>query len=444
MTNKNSRIAFWLVPFLFVISLVGLTACGGGGSSGGSGSPASIWVAASPSGNGWFSDNSDNEILEYSGTGSPSSPLMAISVKSPGAIAVDSSGNIWAIVNNASLNEYNASGTLLNSFTTSTTPIGMSFCGEELWEINQNSNAVQEISPTTGKQIGSFTTSSQPAGITCDGNGNLWLNYNNSKIIQEFNTTGLSLASFSATDNPTDICYQGGNLWVTNNSPQIQVYAPSGNLINDNVNPQTSLDSANIACGGGVVWVSEPFTSTSNISLGEGTAYNSSSYAAIVNYALPAPTSSSGSGGIPQGIPPGTYTGLMQWTVNTLSGTCNTFGGPPNNAIFKIGTSTITLIGDNLFSNVQITGTIDEYDNITISGQDGLGGTLTMTASLTPFPDISTTQLLNGQAGVANGYGFSINIGNGNYSTKNDPQCVSTTGTFSGADFLTSGAIWYP
>ena len=386
--NPRKRLSFLLSSF-FLVVFVFLSACGGGGgggSSGGSSLPT-MNVAADSSGNGWVSVYSLNQIQEYSGNPSNQALIRTIFLNHPLGLAFDPSGNLW-VANGQNLNEYNPSGTLINSISVGGLFNRVTLCGGDLWATSKSNNSITEFDPSTGQQIYSFIPAGTPRSLTCDNSGNLWITYTNTNVIQEYNPASSSagpIATITPPNNPYGIAFCNGYLWVTNsNTNTIDEINPNGGAEIFSFTDPSGAIAENItsvpgSCNG--VWYEIPLQSGSTDSNGTLLSglfklLNINSHQLVVAYGIPAPASSSGGGGGGGGGSSGeggsstmTGSGTYTYGVCSWSGTYS----------FTVAVSGSSLTGTNgsFTSNTLTSGGSSGLCNSSLNGTGlGLSGTI--------------------------------------------------------------------
>jgi hypothetical protein len=203
--------------------------------------------------NAWFIDQG-NDIVELSGTGTPAanSPftpgnLQTFAAKS---LAVDGSGNVWVpnMLNNR-ISKFSNAGTLLSANNGySGGGLALPFVlaldkSGDVWALNSQTTGSHTNAPSTISELSNTGTSLQgtlglfwpaltsPTGIAIDGAGDVWIsnygtstiNYSDSSIF-EFSNSGSLLSTYngykgSGTASTLDgIAIDGsGDAWMTDN-----------------------------------------------------------------------------------------------------------------------------------------------------------------------------------------------------------------------------------
>ena len=151
---------------------------------------------------------------------------------SPGAVAIDASGNVWVLNGigaqaGGRIVEFSSSGSFISQFGSKGTAggqllyaDGLAFSGGHLYVSEVSPQRVQELS-TTGEFIAAFDEAgSLPSGIATDPTtGNLYISDVNGHVAQ-FSAAGSLIASFGSPGSGT------GQLW----GPQAVAVGSSGTI----------------------------------------------------------------------------------------------------------------------------------------------------------------------------------------------------------------------
>jgi PKD repeat protein len=135
-------------------------------------SPMGLGVAIDASGDFWMTATNTNGIIELGSTGQVLSPLNGYiggGLSTPGPIALDHSGNVWAI----------------------NTTAGYLYAGTSLSELSSTGAA---LSPSSGFTNGALTN---PYALAIDGAGNVWI-ANGSSAVQTVDNSVVELAPAGA------------------------------------------------------------------------------------------------------------------------------------------------------------------------------------------------------------------------------------------------------
>jgi len=207
-------------------------------------------VAIDKSGNVWVSNN-NNLIMEYSSSGADETAdagFAATDLASSYGVAVDSGNNILVTADvaggakNGSVFKFSQAGvgptakgyngtSLASSAEKSPTAIALD-PSNDLWIVNSTGNSITRMTDI-GTSVTSITGFSAPEGIAIDGAGNAWVTNSSSNSIAELSNSGTLLSGSSGftsaagitTGAPTSVLNTpygiaidpSGNVWVTNN-----------------------------------------------------------------------------------------------------------------------------------------------------------------------------------------------------------------------------------
>ena len=217
-------------------------------------------------------------------------------LSSPGGVAVDAAGNIWAtdFLGNA-LVKFSAAGAAYTSTnyplpTISSQPSSVAIDGSgDIWVADSNSNALTEFVGSGNSYTGTDFTGgglNGPYGVAVDASGNVYASNSNGNSVSHFTGSGgVYVAAFPETGGnlsvPQGIALDAtGNVWVSSlgNASvaefQPPLYAGTQNQGSSLGNPQgLAID------GGGNIWVTD-FTSNAVdvFTAAQGGGYNSSAY----------------------------------------------------------------------------------------------------------------------------------------------------------------------
>jgi DNA-binding beta-propeller fold protein YncE len=126
-------------------------------------------------------------------------------------------------------------------------PQGLAFDGESLWQSDVGGRIIYELDPATGLVLAQFPApgdTPQPLGLGWDG-ANLWLADSRApEKIWELDRSGVPLGSFSAPGpSPYGLDWAGGFIWVSDN-------AVGGVGLIYKVDPDTGAILASFPCPG--------------------------------------------------------------------------------------------------------------------------------------------------------------------------------------------------
>jgi hypothetical protein len=245
---------------------IALNFVGGGlGGSGASSDSTSSDLAIDGSGNIWVSNSRANTVTELNNLGAPISSSTVITpsvvrggfsgggLSSPTSIAMDTNGNAWVANLNASISEFNTSGS----------PVGSGFTGGGL--------------------------SGTSKGLAIDGGNNIWVASYGNSAIAEFNSSGSPLSGTGYTSDinkPTgSIAIDGsGNVWVANggNGYVVKLQGAGGttpgNLIVDSGNILDAATAYGAIDSSGRFWVPQSSPDPDLEVFAASTAVNSATY----------------------------------------------------------------------------------------------------------------------------------------------------------------------
>ncbi len=243
----------------------------------------------------WIANLDSNTLVEFtasqlasSGTPTPAVTISqnGTSLDSPGSVAIDGSGDLWALNESGStLVEYTpsqiaASGSPMPAVTISANgtsldaPYGFAFdVSGNLWVANNDGNTLVEFTPSqlaasgdptpavtisaTGSSIGS------PSGVAFDAAGDLWLTNSGNSTLVEFTPNQLAAsgspmpavtisANGSSLDAPYSLAFDAaGNLWVPNfDSDSLVEFTPHQLASSGDPTPSNTISGANTGMNG--------------------------------------------------------------------------------------------------------------------------------------------------------------------------------------------------
>jgi hypothetical protein len=192
-----------------------------------------IWVAnCGPVCTGFGTGNGSLTELSSSGIPMPGSPFTGGGLDAPFGVAIDGSGNVWAInVRGDSVTKLNSSGTPVpgSPFTAGglngPSSIAIDSIGNA-WVANGN-DSVTELNSSGAPLPGSPFTGgglNAPSGIAIDGSGNVWVSNGSNNSVTELNSSGVPVSGSPFTGGglsmPIGIAIDNsGNLWAANFTP---------------------------------------------------------------------------------------------------------------------------------------------------------------------------------------------------------------------------------
>jgi len=187
-------------------------------------------LAIDASGYAWVTNGSPKSVTELSSLGailSPGNGYTTGGIDGSGNIAIDQSGNIWAL-NASSVSAITSSGTALanSPFTAtgmSSGPSAISIDGTgQIWITNGGSGKLTKLS-SSGAVLAGFSPGNNLTGVAVDGSGNVWVAnaYYYSNYMQEYSNSGSLLQTinyqypntYGARNNAVDA---SGNVWTAN------------------------------------------------------------------------------------------------------------------------------------------------------------------------------------------------------------------------------------
>ena len=201
-------------------------------------------ITISSNGDVWVTDTGNNRIEEFAGTGEHRGELLAAygakgtgngKFKTPSAIALDSSGDIWvADTSNNRIQELSPTGEYLTKFGTAGSgggqlkePDGLAIDSRgDIWVADTGNSRIGEFSET-GAPITTFegsgsTKLKEPHGITIAANGDVWVADTGDGRIEQFETNGTYLQQVGAkgsgngqlSESASIIFDAKGDLWA--------------------------------------------------------------------------------------------------------------------------------------------------------------------------------------------------------------------------------------
>jgi streptogramin lyase len=168
----------------------------------------------------------------------------------PEGIGIDASGHVW-VANQFSniVVEFNANGSIMNSFTVGIRPHGVKIDRGgtgNIWVQNtagggpsapacpNNTTGTMTALNPDGSLMGTFCTNGdQPQHAQFDSSSNVWVTNQASNTVAELSSAGAPINVFPTGVNPHAITSdQAGNFWIGNyGSNSITVLDPSGSLL---------------------------------------------------------------------------------------------------------------------------------------------------------------------------------------------------------------------
>ncbi|HEY6472700.1 MAG TPA: IPT/TIG domain-containing protein [Acidimicrobiales bacterium] len=341
----------------------------------------------------WISNLDTNTLVEYTpsqlaSTGSPT-PAVTISsdgssLDSPGSVAFDRSGDLWALNESGAIVEYTpsqlaSSGAPTPAVTISgnESPYGLAFDGSgDLWVADSGKNTVIEYTPSQLESSGSPTPTvtlstdasssiDSPSGVAFDSSGDLWVTNTNTYSLVEFTPSQLASSgaptpavtispNASSLDGPYSLAFDaGGNLWVANAySDGLVEYAPSQLAASGAPTPVNTIVGAatGMSAPGGVVIEQAPTVTSVVPNAGpaaggttvtiHGTGFN---YGSTVDFGPTAATSVTYESPFELTAVSPAGSGVANVTVNTFAGTSATSSADQ----FTYASSGYTLVGSD-------------------------------------------------------------------------------------------------
>jgi sugar lactone lactonase YvrE len=243
----------------------------------------------------WIANLDSNSLVEFtasqlasSGTPTPAVTISqnGTSLVSPGSVAFDSSGDLWALNESGNtLVEYTpsqlaASGDPMPAVTISAngtsldTPYGFAFdASGDLWVTNRDGNTLVEYTPTqlaaSGDPAPAVTVSASgpslgnPSGVAFDASGDLWVTNSGNNTLVEYTPNQLAAsgdpspavtisANGSSLNGPFSLAFDAsGDLWVPNfNSNSLVEYTPNQLASSGDPTPGNTISGGNTGMNG--------------------------------------------------------------------------------------------------------------------------------------------------------------------------------------------------
>jgi YVTN family beta-propeller protein len=111
-------------------------------------------------------------------------------------------------------------GTILATIPVGTHPLGMTTDGNYVWVVNQGSNSVSKIDPSTNTVVGTYSVTNAgvglgPVAIAFDGIY-LWTVNAGDNTTTQLYTDGTNLGTLGTDVNPSAIAFDGLGIWISN------------------------------------------------------------------------------------------------------------------------------------------------------------------------------------------------------------------------------------
>ena len=202
-------------------------------------------VAIDGTGNAWAINGYTNNVTELSNLGaalSQSTGYTGGGLSYPSAIAIDSSGNAWIANSGAtSVSKFSPTGAAISSSAGYTgggvfTPTGIAIDGlGNVWtsnvvSISKLNSSGTAISSSSGYRGGGLNT---PSAIAFDGDGNAWITNSGNSSVSKFSSAGTAITSSAG--------YTGGNM----NDPVALAINSSGDVWVPSANSDSFTELSN-------------------------------------------------------------------------------------------------------------------------------------------------------------------------------------------------------
>jgi streptogramin lyase len=223
------------------------------GLGGYSGFSGAVNIAIDGSGNAWaISSSALGEFNNSGGLVSPSGGYTGLGLNAPKFIAMDASNNAWiGNTGDANVVKVSSSGALSGTYTgtdiSQPGPVAIDTSGNA-WVADLSSGAIVKLSPTGTPTNYTAATLSTPTGIAIDHSGNVWVSNSNSVV--EISNAGALVSpaagySNSSTTGLLGVAIDGaGNAWVASPSSIAEI-SSSGTILSGSTG-FTALDNNSV------------------------------------------------------------------------------------------------------------------------------------------------------------------------------------------------------
>lgn len=164
-------------------------------------------------------------------------------LSTPGGLAFDSSGNLYAAnIGNSTVSKFNSTGTYVNTISTNlSTPLFPTFdAAGNLYVSNNGDNSVSKFDSVGVYQSSITTNLSGPAGLDFDSSGNLYVANNTPNTISKFNSSGGFLGTFANTNivAPAGLILDAANnVYIANQNAGVSEFNAAGGFVSQTLGP---------------------------------------------------------------------------------------------------------------------------------------------------------------------------------------------------------------
>ncbi len=83
-----------------------------------------------------------------------------------------------------------------------------------IWVVNNSSNNVTKLNPSTGATIGTYPVGTSPIAVAFDGTS-IWVANYGSSTVTKLDSTGATIGTFAVGFRPIGVAFDGTSIWVT-------------------------------------------------------------------------------------------------------------------------------------------------------------------------------------------------------------------------------------
>jgi RHS repeat-associated protein len=233
--------------------------------------------------NMYLGDCSNHRIQELGPKGEFIRAMTSAHLSCPGAVALDSSGDVWVVdMTGDEVEEFSPTGSFLHAYGSKGSgnlqfeePIGIAVVGSTVYVADTKNNRIEEIS-TSGAYVGQFSKEgvdggqlARPEGIAANQAGDIFVLDSSNNRIEEFSPTGhymQTIGEYGTGENqlrhPQGMTVTAaGDIYVADaENHRVQKWAPDDQAVHDSrtVYYSSSVNSEHPGCGGHAEWANLP------------------------------------------------------------------------------------------------------------------------------------------------------------------------------------------